>query len=169
MVTALGGRLHACIGLFVVIGLAWTPPASSMAAARHGVTVSQGAILHEAEAKLLTMVNRERRIHGLSPLISDPSLRLAARRHAQDMALRGYVGHDSLGGQTMRDRLAGFLRSGSRVGENVAMVQSVEEGQRAFVASQHHLRNMLDPGFHRVGIGVTTAGEMGIMITEDFT
>jgi len=85
------------------------------------------------------------------------------------MALRGYVGHDSLRGQTMRDRLAGFLRPGYRIGENVAMVQTVEEGQRAFVASQPHLQNMLDPGFHRVGIGVTTAGPMGIMITEDFT
>ena len=69
----------------------------------------------------------------------------------------------------MRDRLAGFLRPGSRIGENVAMVQTVEEGQRAFVASQPHLQNMLDPRFHRVGIGVTTAGEMGIMITEDFS
>jgi uncharacterized protein YkwD len=139
-----------------------------MAAVRHGVTVLQGAVLPEAEARLLAMVNRERRIHGVSPLMSDPSLRLAARQHAQDMAVRGYVGHDSLSGQTMRDRLAGFLRSGSRIGENVAMVQTVEEGQRAFVASQHHLRNMIDPGFHRVGIGVSTAGEMGIMITEDF-
>jgi len=69
----------------------------------------------------------------------------------------------------MRDRLAGFLRPGSRIGENVAMVQTVEEGQRAFVASQSHLQNMLDPRFHRVGIGVTTAGAMGIMITEDFS
>ena len=174
----MGGLQHIGIGVVVVLGLSLpvSPKGFALPAAGHrGVIVklpqmaSQSAILPGAEARLLAMVNRERRIRGLSPLISDHSLRLAARRHAQDMALRGYVGHDSLSGQTIRDRLAGFLRPGSRIGENVAMVQSVEEGQRAFVASQPHLQNMLDPGFHRVGIGVTTAGAMGIMITEDFT
>ncbi len=172
------GSLHIGIAVVVVLGLslATSPLGFSLPAAGHrGVivklpqTASQSAILPDAEARLLAMMNRERRIRGLSPLIPDVSLRLAARQHARDMALRGYVGHYSLRGQTMRGRLAGFLRPGSRIGENVAMVQTVEEGHRAFVASQPHLQNMLDPGFHRVGIGVTTAGAMGIMITEDFT
>jgi uncharacterized protein YkwD len=174
----LGGPRHVGIGVVVVLGLslAASPLGFSLAAAAHRsvivklpMTASQSTILPIAEARLLAMVNRERRIHGLSPLISDTSLRVAARQHARDMALRGYVGHDSLRGQTMRARLAGFLRPGTRIGENVAMVQTVEEGHRAFVASRPHLQNMLDPRFHRVGIGVTTAGEMGIMITEDFS
>jgi len=172
----LGRPLRIGIGVVVVMGLAGSLLGFSLpAAGHHGVivklpmTASQSTILPNAEARLLAMVNRERRIHGLSLLISDTSLRVAARQHARDMALRGYVGHDSLRGQTMRARLAGFLRPGTRIGENVAMVQTVEEGHRAFVASQPHLQNMLDPRFHRVGIGVTTAGEMGIMITEDFS
>ena len=172
----MGRPLRIGIGVFAVMGLAGSLLGFSLpAAGHHGVivklpkTASQSTILPNAEARLLAMVNRERRIHGLSPLISDTSLRVAARQHARDMALRGYVGHDSLRGQTMRARLAWFLRPGTRIGENVAMVQTVEEGHRAFVASQPHLQNMLDPRFHRVGIGVTTAGEMGVMITEDFS
>jgi uncharacterized protein YkwD len=172
----LGLPLHFGIAVVIVMGLAPSPLGFVLSAAGHrGAIVrlpkaaSQSHVLPDAEARLLAMVNRERRIRGLSPLVSDSSLRLAARHHARDMALRGYVGHDSLRGQTMRARLAGFLRPGPRIGENVAMVQSVEEGHRAFVASQPHLQNMLDPRFHRVGIGVTTAGEMGIMITEDFS
>jgi hypothetical protein len=28
---------------------------------------------------------------------------------------------------------------------------------------------MVEPAFHRVGIGVATAGELGVMVTEDFS
>lgn len=84
------------------------------------------------------------------------------------MALRGYVGHDTPTGQTVRERLAGLIHPGTRISENVAAVETIEQGHTAFVASPAHLRNMLDPAFHRIGIGVATAGEDGVMITEDF-
>lgn len=84
------------------------------------------------------------------------------------MALRGYVGHGSLDGRSIQDRLGWTVRPGVRMGENVAAVQTVEQGHSAFVASAGHLRNILNPAFRRVGIGVATAGDAGIRITEDF-
>ena len=84
------------------------------------------------------------------------------------MALQGYVGHASMNGQRLRDRLAAFVRPGVRISENVAMVETIEQGHGAFLASPAHLRNMLDPASRRIGIGVATAGDAGIMITEDF-
>lgn len=159
----------------VLIALATSQPVFSKAAIEHGRLIvrlpqraSWSVVLPDAERRLLMMVNHIRQTHGLSPLIPDPSLRAAARRHSRDMALRGYVGHATLTGQTFRERMAGLVHPGTRISENVAAVQTIEEGHGAFVASPAHLRNMLDPAFHRIGIGVATAGEDGVMITEDF-
>ncbi len=164
------------LGIFVLVALGAPHPAFSRHGLEHGKLIvrlplkaSRSVILPNAESKLVVMVNRVRRTHGLSPLIVDASLRAVARAHSQDMALQGYVGHGSFGGRTLRARLAPFVRPGTRISENVAMVQTIEQGHVAFVASPAHFHNMLDPTFHRVGIGVATAGDLGIAITEDFT
>lgn len=168
--------MRAVLGAFVLVALVAPQQVLSQPAIDHGrlvvllpQRVLHSAILPEAERKLVAMLNHARWTHGLSPLVVDTSLRAAAREHSKDMALQGYVGHGSLGGLSLRERLAGFLRPGLRLSENVAMVQSIEQGHVAFVASPAHRQNMLDPAFRRVGIGVATAGDLGIMITEDFT
>ncbi len=171
----MGDRLRIASCFFVVAALAAPQAVLSAPGTEHGGIIvrlpgraSQSTILPDDERRLLAMVNRVRRAHGLSPLTVDASLRSAARQHAQDMALRGYVGHGSLNGQTLRDRLARVVPPGVHVSENVAVVQTIEQGHTAFVASRPHLHNMLDPTFRRIGIGVATAGDMGITITEDF-
>ncbi len=122
-----------------------------------------------AEMRLLELLNRTRVESGLRPLVVAGSLHFAARAHSWDMAVRGYFGHDSLGGQSFVDRLVGVVRGGTFVGENVAIAGTAEEAHAAFCASPAHLRNMLNPAFHQVGIGVATAGELGLFITEDFS
>lgn len=171
----MGYPVKGIAAVFVLVVLMVLPPVLSEGAIDHGRRVirlpqraSRSAILPDAESRLLVLVNRARQTHGLSPLIVDPSLRAVARQHSRDMALQGYVGHGSSDGRALRDRLARFTHLGVRVYENVAVVQSIEQGHGAFVASPAHLRNMLDPAIRRVGIGVATAGEAGIMITEDF-
>jgi uncharacterized protein YkwD len=123
----------------------------------------------DAETRLFDLLNRIRQESGLRPLVAGGSLTFAARAHSRDMAVRGYFGHDSLEGQPFVDRLVGIVRGGTFVGENVAIAGTAEEAHAAFVASPAHLRNMLNPAFHQVGIGVATAGELGLAITEDFS
>lgn len=120
------------------------------------------------EGRLLALTNRERAVRGLPPLFLNVSLRDAARAHARDMALGGYIGHTSRYGLGVRDRVAQYVRPGPRIGENLAFVQSIDQGHIAFVGSWAHRQNMLNPAFRRVGIGVATMGEAGIMIAEDF-
>jgi len=122
-----------------------------------------------AEMQLLEMLTRARQHYGLQPLVMDPSLRFVARVHSRDMAINGYVGHDSLLGESFLNRLAGVVRGGTYVGENVTIAQTPEQAQTSFVASRLHLKNMLEPAFHRVGIGIATAGPLGLVITEDFS
>jgi uncharacterized protein YkwD len=83
------------------------------------------------------------------------------------MALRGFVGHDSSSGASFLDRLGSAVPAGTRVGENVVAIQTVEQANSAFSASEGHLRNMLDPAFRIAGIGIVDVGRM-MMITEDF-
>jgi len=75
-------------------------------------------------------------------------LRLLARTHSQDTATRGYVGHGSMSGESFVDRLA--------------------RAHNAFIVSPGHLQNVLELRFHRVGIGVSTAGQLGMTNPEDF-
>jgi uncharacterized protein YkwD len=125
-------------------------------------------VLPEAEAALLAMVNQARRIRRLSPLVMDPSLRQVARLHSRDMATKGFVGHGSSGGASFTHRLGTAVPGGTFVGENVTLARSVEQAHSAFVASSPHLRNILEPRFRRVGIGVAGAGDLGLFVTQDF-
>jgi uncharacterized protein YkwD len=129
---------------------------------------SQSEVCPDMELQLLVLLNQTRQEHELSPLVMDETLRRAARAHSQDMALRGYYGHDTPDGRTFNDRLAGVMILNGLVGENITIQTSAEEANRAFTASREHLSNMIEPKFHRVGIGVATTGSPSLMITEDF-
>jgi uncharacterized protein YkwD len=152
--------LKICIGAMALLTLAASRP-----------VLSTSIFLPLEEGRLLALTNHERAIRGLTPLALNASLRAAARAHARDMALGGYVGHTSRYGLGVRDRMALYLRPGLRIGENIAFVQTIEQGHTAFVESASHRQNILNPAFRRVGIGVATigGGGPGIMIAEDFT
>jgi uncharacterized protein YkwD len=125
-------------------------------------------VLPDAEAALLGLLNQARRQHRLPLLVMDVSLRQVARSHSRDMAVAGFVGHGSPAGTSFAERLAGVVTTGSFVGENVTSAASIEQAHSAFVASAPHLRNILEPRFRRVGIGVAGAGDLGLFITQDF-
>ncbi|HKV45835.1 MAG TPA: CAP domain-containing protein [bacterium] len=123
----------------------------------------------DGELRLLDLLNQTRLQAGLRPLMMGGSLRFVARAHSRDMAIHGYFGHESFGGESFIDRMVGIVRGGTFVGENVTIVGTVEEAHAAFCASPDHLRNMLDPRFTQIGIGVATAGDLGLAVTEDFS
>ena len=120
-----------------------------------------------AESQLFQLINDARTARGLSRLYMDPSLRFVAREHSTDMATHGYVGHGTLSGSSFLDRLSPVVRQGA-VGENVTLAQTVEEAHTIFLASTGHLHNIMNPAFHRIGIGVANAGDVGVAVTEDF-
>lgn len=174
-----------CVGVLTFATLAIFEPALSAPLVAHGngerspaergasiarlPGATRSVFLPIQEGRLLALTNRERAARGLPPLALNVSLREAARAQARDMALWGYVGHISRFGLSVRDRIALYLRPGRQVGENLAFVQTVQQGHVAFVGSWAHRQNILNPAFRRVGIGVATMGRAGIMIAEDFT
>lgn len=122
----------------------------------------------DAEAFLLSRINQCRMARGVAPLASNAALRSAARRHSYSMAIKGFVGHGSPSGQSFFERATALVPPGTPVAENVVIAQTPLQAHRALLASREHLNNILASGFHSVGIGVATAGTLGLAVTEMF-
>jgi uncharacterized protein YkwD len=113
-------------------------------------------------AAVLAEVNARRRKAGAPALRSSPALDKAAQGHAEDMLARGYFAHESPNGnsasQTVRERAreAGF--DWRAIGENIAEGQfSVAQVMEGWMNSPEHRRNILDPVYTELGIGLVTA------------
>lgn len=151
----------------IVAGSAQSSPNIGSVVISLGQRASQSVDEPGAEQQLLDMLNAVRARRGLRPLRMDRALQSVARAHSRDMATGGYIGHGSVSGGSFVDRLSGVVSRGL-VGENVAFAVNPPTAHRALVASPLHLENMLEPRFHRVGVGVCSAGQMGVAVTQDF-
>ncbi len=105
---------------------------------------------------VLDLVNQERTSRGLDPVVEDLEAAEAAYGHAYDMDVRGFFDHDNPTGEDPGERLqrAG-VNSLFGWGENIAQGQPTPEAvMSAWMDSTGHRRNILDPLFGRLGIGV---------------
>ena len=103
--------------------------------------------------RLLALVNQERAKVGAGPLTLDPKLVQAAQGHSDDMAKRGYFGHDTPEGKKFYQRAG---EAGTFAGaENIAGGQRTPEGAlAAWLNSPGPRKNLLNPAWTRMGAGV---------------
>jgi uncharacterized protein YkwD len=137
---------------------------------RASMVIPQGADMRfaaGAEQALLDLQNGLRVHHRRQALLMNDRLRAVARRHSREMALGGFIGHESPSMGSLDVRLRTLVGRDALVAENVAFASTIAQAERAFEASPGHLRNMLDPRFHSVGIGIATVPR-GVLVTEDF-
>lgn len=144
-----------------------TPPGDASVVVMLDQRASQSTNEPVVEQQLLVLMNSARAARGLSPLRMHPGLQFVARAHSYEMATAGYVGHGSLSGASALDRLS-HVASQGLVGENVTFGLNSEAVHRALIASAGHRENILNRNFHRVGIGVFSAGSLGLAVTQDF-
>lgn len=117
---------------------------------------------------MLAMVNEERAHEGLSPLTVDPDMRAVARAHSQDMWSRQYFSHEDLDGGSPFDRMRAGGVSFRTAGENLALAPTTAIAHRGLMNSPGHRRNIMEPAFGRIGIGVIDGGTRGMMFTQVF-
>ncbi len=122
----------------------------------------------KAEAEILVLLNEERKKVGVAPVVIDPTIIPVARAHSKDMWERQYFSHESPDGGTLEDRLVKGNVKYLLAGENLALAQNVELAHRGLMNSPGHKRNILDPKFTRIGIGVMDGGIYGKMFTQNF-
>lgn len=122
------------------------------------------------EQDLFQLVNRERQRLGLAVVRFSPPLSFLARKHSQNMALRGDISHLSTSGETYTERLVEREFYFIKNGENVAYSQTFipEFIHQSFMDSPGHRANVLDPDFDELGIGVVFKEDNGYYITQDF-
>jgi len=117
-----------------------------------------------AKQQVLSLLNDVRDGHGLHPLALRGSFTRVARTHAYDMVRRDYFHHDTLGGANWdaRVRTAGLMRTvGENIGWGTLGTGTPQTIVRAWMNSPDHRRNILDPGFRLVGIGIAAGSFQG--------
>jgi uncharacterized protein YkwD len=133
-------------------------------------------------APTMCLLNAQRRAAGLRPVSGQPKLTVAASRFAAQMVGMGFFAHRAPGGPDLVGRLRQARYLGLRtttpwiVGENLAWARGSAATPRDIVAewmaSPGHQRNILEPSYRDVGIGVAGGspgdpGE-GVTVTTDF-
>ena len=113
------------------------------------------------ESRFLSLTNSLRSSKGLAPLAVDGGLVSVARSWSGKMAAAGSISHNP--------SLSSQMPSGwKKAGENVGKGGDVDSLQQAFVNSPLHYRNLVDPAFNYVGIGVVYGSGNMIYVTVDF-
>jgi uncharacterized protein YkwD len=124
--------------------------------------------VEQYEQEIIDLVNQERLERGLSELEFDPSLVPVARSHSQEMLELGYFSHVSPNTGTLGDRLNAAGVQYLSAGENLAYAPTVEVAHRGLMQSDGHRENILETSWERVGVGVLSAPDGTIMVTQLF-
>jgi hypothetical protein len=113
------------------------------------------------ENEFVSRINDLRASQGLAVLASDNGqLRDVAVAWSGSMANAGSISH--------RPNLADVAPSNwTRLGENVGVGHGVESLHNAFVASPGHYRNLVDPAFKTIAVGIVVR-DGRIFVTENF-
>ncbi|PIY97116.1 MAG: hypothetical protein COY66_01145 [Candidatus Kerfeldbacteria bacterium CG_4_10_14_0_8_um_filter_42_10] len=105
--------------------------------------------------QIIEFTNQARQEAGLAPLSENFTLDRAAMQKAQDMLDRGYFNHEDPDGNPPWYWLKnnGYLYS--YAGENLAMdFIKAESVHQAWMNSESHRANILNPSYQEIGIGV---------------
>ena len=122
----------------------------------------------DLEARMLVLVNAERRKYGLDTLKADTALRKVALAHSADMFERGYFAHETPEGKDPFDRMHDAHIKYHIAGENLALAQTLSIAHQGLMNSPGHRANILKPEFGRAGIGILDGGFYGLMISQEF-
>lgn len=122
-----------------------------------------------SEREMLALINEARVSGGLRPLTVDVRTVTVARAHSRDMFLRRYFSHVNPEGEDGGDRLDKAGIQYTVAGENLAYSPDVETAHQGLMNSPGHRRNILEPSFGHIGIGIIRTERYGMMVTQDFT
>src|SRR5512143_1164321 len=154
--------------------------------------------ISKLERNIHDLINRERRMHGLSPLAWNDALSSIARKHSQDMAMRNYFSHDTPEGHdfSYRYNQAGYscavhgqgniyYTGAENIFQNnlynrIVFMNGVahydwnttgkiaESTVHGWMNSQGHRKNVLTPHWKSEGIGVAISPDDKVYITQNF-
>ncbi|MBD2133283.1 CAP domain-containing protein [Sphaerospermopsis sp. FACHB-1094] len=127
----------------------------------------------------LNLVNRDRKLNNLPPLVVDNVLSQAAQIHAEDMGEKRYFDHISSDGNSPYDRyVAVGGNSNLGLGENIYQSSGtglgltygeVEKFQRGWMYSNGHRKNILLLEYKKFGYGIAMGKDGSIYAVQMFS
>ena len=120
------------------------------------------------QTEMLGYINAERAKVNAAPLTLDNSLSNGAYLKAKDMAVNGYFDHTSPTYGSPFEMMKSMGISYHMAGENIAKNMSVKGAHDAFMNSPGHKANILNTGYHKVGLGFYRSGSY-LYVTQWFT
>jgi len=116
--------------------------------------------LPRLRAELLARVNVERRAAGAPPLQADVRLDCAAQEHAETLASYGIYTHTAPGGPNLGARARSSGYAWAALAENLMERETTAEAvMNAWLHSPPHRRNLLDPRYTEMGVGIALVRE----------
>jgi uncharacterized protein YkwD len=123
----------------------------------------------DLEAALAALVSAYRVEQGKEPITPDDTFLMAARAHAADMMLNGFMGHTSSSGLSFQGRMQALVADVTRypsIGENAARdTQATPVDERKarailtqWINSRTHRKVMVNRSFRFVSTGVIARG-----------
>lgn len=129
---------------------------------------TSSSTLTTQEQQMVSLVNQARAQNNLPPLQVDMQLTNVARIKAQDMIDNNYFSHNSPKYGSPFDMMKSFGIKYVYAGENIAGNQSVTGAENALMNSPEHRKNILNPNYTHIGIGIKKGGPYGNMFSQMF-
>jgi uncharacterized protein YkwD len=148
-------RLSAQVLVVAVLAITLTLALPTDAAS--AATPDEGAVADE----LVAFVNRERAARGVPALAVEPYAVGVAQEWAERQRAAGSISHRS----DLGSRYSAYPAYGENVGTTTHGSGDVH---RLFMSSSSHRRNILQPGFDALGVGVACSGDGRMWVTVDF-
>ncbi|MCD0485161.1 CAP domain-containing protein [Streptacidiphilus sp. ASG 303] len=143
-----------------------TAPAKPSAPATSAPATPTATAPSGPTARVVTLVNAERKKAGCAPLAVNARLTAAAQAHSEDMAAHRTMSHTGSDGSSPDQRITRAGYTWSSYGENVAYGYGTPESVMAgWMSSPGHKRNILDCSFKEIGVGLAQPGDYW---TQDF-
>lgn len=120
------------------------------------------------EQEMLNLINQARAQNNAPPLQMDMQVSNVARIKAQDMIDNNYFSHNSPKYGSPFDMLKSFGISYVEAGENIAGNQNVKNAHNALMNSPGHRKNILNPDYTHIGLGIKSGGPYGNMFSQMF-
>lgn len=138
-------------------------PAQTQKPAKTGATT-----MSSDESRILQLVNAERQKAGASPLKANGEVAGLARTKSQDMVNNNYFSHQSPTYGSPFDMLKNGGVSYMYAGENIAINQTADGAFKAWMNSEGHRKNILNPNFTELGVGIAPKGNGSYVYTQLF-
>ncbi len=157
------------IGVSEIINANPQIPNPNMIMVGQKVNVPNIADIKALENEVIRLVNIERGKRGLAPVTGNWQLSRVARYKSTDMRDKNYFSHYSPTYGDPFKMMHDFGITFYAAGENIAMGQPTPQAvMTAWMNSQGHRANILNPQYNEIGVGVAKTQNGTIYWTQEF-